>query len=250
MTVPTTTKTYEITHSTLEASTKSTTSSVLTTTSNKTTTKVTTQTTTKRTVPTTSLATVTQSTKAANLATTEPAVIAQAVPTTAFFTAETPVSVKSRSSYRNQRRNRHRNRKHQHQRTTQTIETKTCLDSNGVNYRGHEQFAKNGDRCKYWSNLSMRNPFNPRRKPSKGLDANYCRNPDGDVRGPWCYVEIWPKKRFQYCDIKKCQDETVSPLTTTETKSENSSMINSIHSRRSNLLDQDFRDQLADLLNA
>lgn len=31
----------------------------------------------------------------------------------------------------------------------------------------------------------------------------YCRNPDGDVNGPWCFT-MNPKKLFDYCDVPQC----------------------------------------------
>lgn len=38
-----------------------------------------------------------------------------------------------------------------------------------------------------------------------GLEENYCRNPDRDKRGPWCYT-VDPNVRHQSCGIKKCED--------------------------------------------
>ena len=34
-------------------------------------------------------------------------------------------------------------------------------------------------------------------------DHNYCRNPDGDDNGPWCYT-THPKVRWEYCKIPRC----------------------------------------------
>uniref|UniRef100_A0A672VAA7 Kringle domain-containing protein n=1 Tax=Strigops habroptila TaxID=2489341 RepID=A0A672VAA7_STRHB len=39
-----------------------------------------------------------------------------------------------------------------------------------------------------------------------GLDRNYCRNPDGDENGPWCYTTD-PATRFDYCNIPECEVE-------------------------------------------
>lgn len=41
--------------------------------------------------------------------------------------------------------------------------------------------------------------------PRNGLEGNYCRNPDRDKRGPWCYT-MDPNIRHQSCGIKKCED--------------------------------------------
>lgn len=40
------------------------------------------------------------------------------------------------------------------------------------------------------------------RFPDKGLDDNYCRNPDGRHR-PWCFTTD-PNTPWEYCDIKVC----------------------------------------------
>ena len=34
-------------------------------------------------------------------------------------------------------------------------------------------------------------------------NENYCRNPDNEPNGPWCYT-IDPDKRWEYCDVKLC----------------------------------------------
>lgn len=40
------------------------------------------------------------------------------------------------------------------------------------------------------------------RQPDKGLDDNYCRNPDGRHR-PWCFTTD-PNTPWEYCHIKVC----------------------------------------------
>lgn len=45
--------------------------------------------------------------------------------------------------------------------------------------------------------------INPRTHPDANLTENYCRNPDGDQHGPWCYTTD-PKTEFDYCAIKQC----------------------------------------------
>ena len=44
-----------------------------------------------------------------------------------------------------------------------------------------------------------------------GLELNYCRNPDGDRIGPWCYTTD-PERRYESCHIPHCKDGTSRPL--------------------------------------
>jgi len=49
-------------------------------------------------------------------------------------------------------------------------------------------------------------------KPQNDSHHNYCRNPDHDLKGTWCYTTD-PNKRWEYCDISKCPDDTKVILT-------------------------------------
>ena len=45
------------------------------------------------------------------------------------------------------------------------------------------------------------------------LEENYCRNPDGESGGAWCYTTD-PKVRWKYCDVPTCgqtDTPTVAP---------------------------------------
>lgn len=42
---------------------------------------------------------------------------------------------------------------------------------------------------------------------TNGLELNYCRNPDGDRIGPWCYTTD-PERRYESCNIPQCKDGT------------------------------------------
>ncbi|POI28593.1 hypothetical protein CIB84_007657, partial [Bambusicola thoracicus] len=48
--------------------------------------------------------------------------------------------------------------------------------------------------------------YTPEKHPDAGLEENYCRNPDNDEKGPWCYTTD-PNTRFDYCNIPECEVE-------------------------------------------
>uniref|UniRef100_A0A8C5GTW9 Plasminogen n=1 Tax=Gouania willdenowi TaxID=441366 RepID=A0A8C5GTW9_GOUWI len=80
-----------------------------------------------------------------------------------------------------------------------------CKVGNGVSYRGPTAITVLGVTCQAWSAQSphQHNSFTPQTHPTKGLDNNACRNPDGDVNGPWCYTTDRNKK-WDYCQIPDC----------------------------------------------
>nr|O18783.1 RecName: Full=Plasminogen; Contains: RecName: Full=Plasmin heavy chain A; Contains: RecName: Full=Activation peptide; Contains: RecName: Full=Plasmin heavy chain A, short form; Contains: RecName: Full=Plasmin light chain B; Flags: Precursor [Notamacropus eugenii]AAB65760.1 plasminogen [Notamacropus eugenii] len=82
-----------------------------------------------------------------------------------------------------------------------------CKSGNGRNYRGTLSKTKSGITCQKWSDLSPHVPnYAPSKYPDAGLEKNYCRNPDDDVKGPWCYTTN-PDIRYEYCDVPECEDE-------------------------------------------
>ena len=42
---------------------------------------------------------------------------------------------------------------------------------------------------------------------ANGLELNYCRNPDRDRIGPWCYTTD-TEQRYESCNIPQCKDGT------------------------------------------
>lgn len=48
--------------------------------------------------------------------------------------------------------------------------------------------------------------YTPAKYPTLALEENYCRNPDNDENGPWCYTTD-PGTRFDYCNIPECEGE-------------------------------------------
>ncbi|KAJ6664579.1 hypothetical protein lerEdw1_006152 [Lerista edwardsae] len=79
-----------------------------------------------------------------------------------------------------------------------------CRISHGKDYRGKIATTTTGKTCQAWSSQSPhRHDFTPRTHPQAGLEKNYCRNPDGDTYGPWCYTTDVNKK-WEYCDVPHC----------------------------------------------
>ncbi|XP_015354097.1 plasminogen isoform X1 [Marmota marmota marmota] len=82
-----------------------------------------------------------------------------------------------------------------------------CKTGNGKTYRGTVSKTKSGTVCQRWSASYPHKPnYSPDKFPREGLEENYCRNPDNDEKGPWCYT-VDPEKRYEYCDIPECEEE-------------------------------------------
>ncbi|KAJ8270711.1 hypothetical protein GJAV_G00118370 [Gymnothorax javanicus] len=86
-----------------------------------------------------------------------------------------------------------------------TPETKDCKTGKGDDYRGPTSMTVSGVICQAWSAMTPHHhrSFTPATHPDKGLESNQCRNPDGDVNGPWCYTTD-PNKKWDYCQIPDC----------------------------------------------
>merc|ERR1712023_230448 len=77
------------------------------------------------------------------------------------------------------------------------------VGNKGINYRGTLNKTKSGRTCQNWTSQSPHKHNNtPQKKPNKGLgNHNYCRNPDGEPGGIWCYTTD-KNKRWEYCDVQ------------------------------------------------
>ncbi|CAH1786992.1 unnamed protein product, partial [Owenia fusiformis] len=90
-----------------------------------------------------------------------------------------------------------------------------CKDSmQGRDYTGKVAQTKYGLLCQRWDAQTPHShgKTDPNNFPDLTLsDANnYCRNPDGEPGGPWCYTTD-PEVRWQYCDIPYCPNVTPPP---------------------------------------
>uniref|UniRef100_A0A8C9RW30 Plasminogen n=1 Tax=Scleropages formosus TaxID=113540 RepID=A0A8C9RW30_SCLFO len=84
---------------------------------------------------------------------------------------------------------------------------KECKNSIGTDYRGSISTTKSGKTCQKWSSNYPHKPnTTPKTHPNADLEHNFCRNPDGDSNGPWCYTTDL-QTRWEHCNIQDCSEE-------------------------------------------
>uniref|UniRef100_A0A8C1FKX9 Plasminogen n=1 Tax=Cyprinus carpio carpio TaxID=630221 RepID=A0A8C1FKX9_CYPCA len=82
-----------------------------------------------------------------------------------------------------------------------------CVNGIGMDYRGTKSKTKSGKACQRWEGTFPHVPnITPKTHPKADLESNFCRNPDGDQGGPWCYTTD-AGKRWENCDIQDCAEE-------------------------------------------
>ncbi|XP_077971314.1 plasminogen-like [Styela clava] len=78
----------------------------------------------------------------------------------------------------------------------------------GASYRGNMTVTNGGKTCQRWDSQS---PHKHTRTAEvfthSGLVNNFCRNPDAEPLGPWCYTTD-SEKRWENCPIPKCEFST------------------------------------------
>ncbi|XP_014737319.1 PREDICTED: prothrombin isoform X1 [Sturnus vulgaris] len=92
-----------------------------------------------------------------------------------------------------------------------------CIEGNcalglGQNYQGTISHTKSGIECQVWTSKYPHIPkFNANIYPN--LIENYCRNPDNNSEGPWCYTRD-PTVEREACPIPVCGEaRTTVPFT-------------------------------------
>ncbi|XP_049719466.1 hepatocyte growth factor-like protein isoform X4 [Elephas maximus indicus] len=101
---------------------------------------------------------------------------------------------------------------YQIRRCADDVRPEECYYGAGEQYRGSVNKTRKGVPCKRWAAETPHKPqFTPTSGPHVKLEENYCRNPDGDRHGPWCYTTD-PGTPFDYCALRRCDDE--QPLST------------------------------------
>ena len=69
----------------------------------------------------------------------------------------------------------------------------------GSDYHGSVSVTVSGLTCQHWSDQS------PHSHGNGNEDENYCRNPDGDEGGVWCYTTDTDEE-WEYCDVPDCDN--------------------------------------------
>jgi len=70
---------------------------------------------------------------------------------------------------------------------------------NGQDYHGTARSTKSGKSCKFWDFLEDNLP-----EKAFASAGNFCRNPDGELEGPWCYTTD-PDTLWETCGIEQCE---------------------------------------------
>ncbi|XP_068198816.1 plasminogen [Antennarius striatus] len=84
-----------------------------------------------------------------------------------------------------------------------------CVNGNGRDYRGTKSKTKTGKTCQKWAASYPHRPnYTPQNKPAEDLVSNFCRNPDADNVGPWCYTTD-RNTRWEHCNIPSCTEECI-----------------------------------------
>merc|ERR550514_1912540 len=75
------------------------------------------------------------------------------------------------------------------------------LSEIGLDYRGCQDTTRDGYHCRQWSARWIAN------NPDEGLgEHNFCRNPDNDSGGIWCWTAQGSSKSWDYCNPKEDQE--------------------------------------------
>jgi len=78
-----------------------------------------------------------------------------------------------------------------------------CYTERGKLYTGYRAKTQKGVVCQNWKSNSPHH--NPNQYSGQGIgNHNYCRNPDNDQNGPWCYTTD-PNRIWDYCGVPKCK---------------------------------------------
>jgi len=78
-----------------------------------------------------------------------------------------------------------------------------CYNEKGLYYTGYRSKTQKGVVCQNWRSSYPHSNINTYSGEGIG-NHNYCRNPDNDPNGPWCYTTDRNRK-WDYCGVPKCK---------------------------------------------
>ncbi|XP_075886240.1 hepatocyte growth factor a [Nelusetta ayraudi] len=91
--------------------------------------------------------------------------------------------------------------------STQKIE---CYEEDGKTYQGTLSITRSGIPCADWSH-HIKSGDSHSAESHQGLQRNYCRNPDSDKHGAWCYTDPNTQLVWDYCRVKHCESAPATP---------------------------------------
>lgn len=81
-----------------------------------------------------------------------------------------------------------------------------CFTNNGEDFHANVSVTEKGYVCQAWNSTKPHyHILSPEDHPEIGGGHNFCRNPGGQKRQPWCFTTDESAK-FDYCDIPRCED--------------------------------------------
>uniref|UniRef100_A0A3Q3XDI1 Plasminogen n=1 Tax=Mola mola TaxID=94237 RepID=A0A3Q3XDI1_MOLML len=84
-----------------------------------------------------------------------------------------------------------------------------CVNGIGAEYRGTKSKTESGKMCQRWAGTVPHKPnYTPQNNPLADLESNFCRNPDADAGGPWCYTTD-PNTRWEHCNVSGCTEDCI-----------------------------------------
>ena len=80
-------------------------------------------------------------------------------------------------------------------------------------YRGYVSETRSGKECQQWTTqLPHQHNRTEAEYPGTGLGQhNFCRNPDNEPEGAWCYTTD-SESRWEYCDVGELDPTCDNPL--------------------------------------